>query len=421
MLPKWRLFLKDTLEKLWVVAVLYAALAILTNAAAIFIGPLLPDGLGDLLGAGAVETVLTILASSMLSVVTFSLGIMVSAFAGAAGNVTPRATALLKTDRTTQRVLATFLGSFIYSLMGIIALKAGVLTENDRLVYFIVTILVVVIVVIAILRWIAHLTVFGLMSDSIAKVETAADRALSQRIKSPYLGGHGLAGKPPAEAHPLTQDDIGYVRHIDMDWLQEHAAESGCHIYVAALPGSFVYPGAVIAYALGPRLEKDSKITSAFTIGSNRSFEQDPRFGLAVLTEIAERALSPAVNDPGTAIDILGRAVRLLATVADHAEPELKYPNVWVPPITVPDMLEDIFPAIARDGAAIFSVQIRLQKSLLALAKIAPHQFGAPALHQSELALARCEAKLLPYENDALRGISAEIAATAARPQPRPI
>ncbi|RUS60747.1 DUF2254 domain-containing protein [Pseudorhodobacter sp. E13] len=421
MLPKWRLFLKDTFEKLWVVAVLYAALAFLTNLAAIVIGPLLPDGLGEKLGAGAVETVLTILASSMLSVVTFSLGIMVSALAGAAGNVTPRATALLKTDRTTQRVLATFLGSFIYSLIGIIALKAGVLTQNDRLVYFIVTIVVVAIVVIAILRWIAHLTVFGLMSDSITKVEKAAARALSERIKAPYLGGHGLSGTAPAEAHPITQSEIGYVRHIDMGWLQDHAKEMGCHVYVAALPGSFVYPGAVIAYALGPRPEEESKLASAFTIGANRSFDQDPRFGLAVLTEIAERALSPAVNDPGTAIDILGRAVRLLATLTEVHEPELTYPNVWVPAITVADMMEDVFPAIARDAASVFSVQIRLQKALLALVRIAPHQFGKAATHQSEQALARCEANMLPHERTALEAVATEIAETAAAPRPRPI
>jgi hypothetical protein len=48
-------------------------------------------------------------------------------------------------------------------------------------------------------------------------------------------------------------------------------------------------------------------------VGDVRSFDQDPRFGAVVLTEIASRALSPGMNDPGTAIDVIGRAVRLLA------------------------------------------------------------------------------------------------------------
>lgn len=409
MISKWRLFLKELFEQLWFVAVLYAALALLTNAAAVVIGPLLPPGLGASLGAGSVSAVLTILASSMLSVATFSLGIMVSAFSGAAAAVTPRATALLKTDRTTQRVLAIFLGSFLFSLIGIISLNTGLLTENDRFVLFVVTIAVVAIVVIAILRWIAHLTVFGLMTNSIEKVEAATKRAISNRIDAPYLGGHGHIGPPPPNAHPITQTEIGYVRYVHMDWLQDVASELGCQIYLAALPGAFVYPGTPIAYLLGDQPKDTAEIARAFTIKSTRSFEQDPRFGLAVLSEIAERALSPAVNDPGTAIDILTRAVRLLALLAEPREVALDYPNVWVPALTTADMMDDIFPPIARDGAAIFAVQIRLQKSLLALAKIAPPLFGKLARTHSTLAMERCMPKLLPHEITALRAVAAQI------------
>jgi uncharacterized membrane protein len=421
MFSKWRLFLKELFEQLWFVAVLYAALALLTNGAAIVIGPLLPAGLGASLGAGSVSAVLTILASSMLSVVTFSLGIMVSAFAGAAAAVTPRATALLKTDRTTQRVLAIFLGSFLYSLIGIISLNTGLLTDNDRFVLFVVTIIVVAIVVIAILRWIAHLTVFGLMTNSIEKVETATKRALTNRIEAPYLGGHGLSGAPPSDAHPITQSEIGYIRYVHMDWLQDVAEDLGCQIYLAALPGAFVYPGAPIAYLLGELPEDTTKIARAFTIGATRSFEQDPRFGLAVLSEIAERALSPAVNDPGTAIDILGRAVRLLAHLSAPREVELSYPNIWVPALKLSDMMEDIFPPIARDGAAIYAVQIRLQKALLALTRIDAPLFGKLALTHSTLAQQRCQSALLPHEMTTIDAISHEIASRTQPTEPRPV
>ncbi|QCO56334.1 DUF2254 domain-containing protein [Pseudorhodobacter turbinis] len=413
MISKWRLFIRELLQKLWVVTVLYAILAVVTNLGAIVIGPLLPSGLGASLGSGAVESVLTILASSMLAVVTFSLGIMVSAFAGAASAVTPRATTLLKADRTTHRVLATFLGSFLYSLIGIIALNGGVLTDNDRLVLFVVSIVVVLIVVIAILRWIAHLTVFGQMDDSIDKVEAAARRALSARLRAPYLGGHGHPGPPPPDAYPIYPNDIGYVRYVHMDWLQDRAEDLNCQVYLTALPGAFVHPGIAVAYILGERPKDDDKIIDAFTIGETRSFEQDPRFGLSVLAEIAERALSPAVNDPGTAIDILGRTVRLLAPLAEDQEPELSYPHIWVPALTLEDMMEDIFPPIARDGAAIFAVQMRLQKALLALAQIAPARFGKTALVQAERAQSRSHDKMMPHEQTALEAVVARIAKLA--------
>jgi uncharacterized membrane protein len=430
MISKWQLFIHELQEKLWFIAVLYAALAILTNGAAILIGPLLPEGLGEKLGSDAVETVLTILASSMLSVVTFSLGIMVSAFASAAAAVTPRAIALLKADRTTQRVLATFLGSFLYSLIGIIALNGGVLTGNDRLVLFAVTILVVAIVVIAILRWIAHLTVFGLMTDSIDKVETAACRALAQRIDAPHMGGHGHSGPPPPAAYPVYASKIGYVRYVHMDTLQDCAQNIGSQIYLHVLPGAFVHPGAVLAHVLAPAAAKaprdmpeksDDRLKEAFNIGDTRSFEQDPRFGLSVLAEIAERALSPAVNDPGTAIDVLGRSVRLLSILADGREPELLFPNLWVPSLSVDDMMDDIFAPIARDGAAIFAVQMRLQKALLALAQIAPAQFSKPALTQAQLAHERSTPHLMPHERAAVEAVLAQIGQSHEPRQRRPV
>lgn len=421
MISRWRVYLKELFEKLWFVALIYAVAALVTNFVAVLVGPLLPEGLGEALGAGSVETVLTILASSMLSVVTFSLGIMVSAFSGAAAAVTPRATTLLKADRTTQRVLATFLGSFLFSLIGIIALKAGVYAQNDRLVLFVVTILVVAIVVIAILRWIAHLTVFGLMADSIGKVETATQDALSARIKAPYLGGHGHSTAPPHEAHPMDQDKIGYVRYVYMDHLQEVAEALKVQIYLAATPGTFVYPGKPVVHVLGDFPREALDIGSGFSIGEARSYEQDPRFGLAVLSEIAERALSPAVNDPGTAIDILGRAVRILSTMTEERNPELLFPRVWVPPLLLDDMMEDVFPAIARDGAGVFSVQIRLQKCLLALTRIAPKRFSRLALQHSEEAMARSQDKMLAHELIAIQSVHAEIAAAQAPQRARPV
>jgi len=204
MISKWRWLLEQFLEKLWVLSVFYAILGLTTVFITLVIGPYLPAGTGSKLGAGATGTVLAILASSLLTVVTFSLGIMVSAFSGAAGAVTPRATPLLQADRTTQRVLATFVGAFLFSLIGIIALQASAYSENDRLVLFFVTLLVVAIVIVTVFRWIAHLSVFGLMPDSIDKVEAAAKAALLIRLKAPYLGGHALTGPVPDGVQPVS-------------------------------------------------------------------------------------------------------------------------------------------------------------------------------------------------------------------------
>jgi uncharacterized membrane protein len=421
MISRWQWLLKHFFERLWVIALLYALLAVTTIGLSSLLGPLLPDGLGVKLGAGALETVLTILASSLLSVVTFSLGIMVSAFTGAAAAVTPRATSLLKADRTTQRVLSVFLGSFLFSLIGIITLTAGLYDDEERLILFAVTLLVVLLVVIAIFRWIAHLSVFGLMSDSISKVEAAVREALKARMEAPFLGGHGHDGPPPSGAAAVLSPDIGYVCHIDMEALQTTAKANGLRLYVAALPGSFVHPGAPLIWVDGKAGDCAEALAAAFTIESARDFDQDPRFGLSVLTEIAERALSPAVNDPGTAIDVLGRAVRLLALWQEPREAVLQFPLVWVPPLRLADMMGDVFPAIARDGAGVYSIQMRLQKSLLALARISAPVFAAEARHHSEQALARAAPHMLPQEAESLHDVASQIASLPAGPLRQPM
>ncbi len=73
---------------------MFSVLAILTAAAALFLDPVIPEGWAVRIGASAVDSVLTILASSMLAVTTFSLSSVVSAYGAAASNATPRATQL---------------------------------------------------------------------------------------------------------------------------------------------------------------------------------------------------------------------------------------------------------------------------------------------------------------------------------------
>jgi hypothetical protein len=82
-------------------------------------------------------------------------------------------------------------------------------------------------------------------------------------------------------------------------------------------------------------------------------------------------------------------------------------------------MFDDVFPPVARDGAGLFAVQMRLQKALLALSQINPVFFGKTAYVQSQQALARCTPQLMAHEIDAITTIGAQIADTAG-PHPTP-
>lgn len=387
------------LRKVWVRVVSFALLAVISVIIAQVIAPLIPFAWTVKIGADSVDQVLNILASSMLAVTTFSLAIAVSAFAAAATSATPRATALLQEDPTTQNVLATFLGAFLFSLVGIIALQAGYFTDQGRLVLFVATGFVVAAVVVALLRWISHLMTFGRMGDTLDRVETAAVTSLERRLGTPFLGGRPIQDSIPTSCLPVSSDETGYVQHIDLRQLQECADNLNIKVWLSVLPGAFVHEANVLCH-VAREVDADAvqRLRSAFTVGAERNFDQDPRFGLIVMAEIASRALSPAVNDPGTAISVVGRLIRILARWKDDPEVKVEHQSVFVPPLQPADLIDDAFRPIVRDGAAILEVHIRVQKALYALAMVSPGVFAASAKVMAAEAMLRAEKALTGLE-----------------------
>lgn len=416
MTARWQWILKQIGKRLWFRASLFSLLGVVSALLALAFKDYVPESLANSVGADAVDKILNIIATSMLTVTTFSLSIMVAAYSSATSTVTPRATSLVIEDSTTQNALGTFIGSFLFSVVGIIALSTGAYGSKGRVLMFVVTIAVIALIVLALLRWIDHLAQLGRVGETSDRVERATRSALHSRLCLPNLGGTRLdsAETIPAAARLVYPQSIGYVQHIDMPALAELTTTQDSAVYLLAMPGSFIAPGEPLAAAVGITAEQDATLRAAFSVGHARSFQQDPRFGAAVLAEIASRALSPAVNDPGTAIDILGRGVRVLAqwtqTEAEHPDsPDCS--RIHAPDLLLGDLFDDIFTPIARDGAPLIEVCIRLQKALLSLALLDPC-YRADAQRHAKLALKRAEAVLvLEEDKQRVRELSAEVLA----------
>jgi len=401
-------------------ASLLGMLGVVTSLMATVAEQFIPWDIPGQIGADAVDGILNIIASSMLAVTTFSLSVMVAAYASATNNVTPRATKLLMQDPTTQNVLATFIGSFLFSLVGLVALSTGSYGDRGRVVLFVVTVGVIAVIVVTILHWIDHLSRLGRVGETIIRVERAVTKSLQARVEDPFLRARPLLNPKqeiPAGACAIYPEQIGYVQFIDIESLAKWGEETNTEIFVEAVPGTFVHPARALAWVAGPESEEGlKKVRDAFTISDERTYDQDPRFGLSVLAEIASRAMSTAINDGGTAIDVIGRSVRLLAiwreSPAAKELEEFRFPQVWVPPLKVEDMFDDLYLPIARDGAGILEVQIRLQKALLALAQMGDNHFKSSAARHSRLAFKRAEqVLLLEEEKSLLRELSLQVTA----------
>lgn len=359
---------------MWFRAALFCIFAIVLALASAVVGEIIPYAFATKVGAQSVDNILNVLASSMLAVTTFSLTAMVSAYSGATSNITPRAVQLLVEDSTAQNALATFLGSFLFAIVGIIALSTEFYGETGRVILFGGTILVIANIVITLLRWIEHITRFGRVNDTIDRVEAATLKAAQVMGQPPHFGPR-LRRSVPDGATRIHLEEIGRIAHVDFATLREVADDLNATIFLSAMPGIMADPARMVGWTVAkPDSSQMERLQSAFTIAHDRAFDCDPRFGLVVLSEIASRALSPAVNDPGTAISVLEAGTRVLAVMAtmqpdeDHAASD----KLIVPPLSFSEMLEDLYRPIARDGAALIEVAIRLQKSLAALAETTP-------------------------------------------------
>lgn len=412
MTSKWQWWLNQIVRRIWFRATLFSVGGVVTALLAVAFSSYIPAELPAKIGADAVDKILGIIASSMLTVTTFSLSTMVAAYSAATNNVTPRATKLVMEDSTTQNVLATFVGSFLFSLVGIIALATGAYGDQGRVILFVVTMGVILLIIVTLLRWIDHLSRLGRVTETTERVEKATIEALRSWIESPCLGGKELQDNDPrlsAPNTPVHQPKVGYVQHVDGGALGQISEELDVEIAVVAIAGKLVAPNIPLAWIVGDVDEEGQKrIASAFTIGDVRSFDQDPRFGAAVLAEIASRSLSQAINDSGTAIDLISRYMRVLTVWDEHAdEIDVQYPRLHVAPIRLEDVFDDLFIPLARDGAAILEVGIRLQKAFITLSGFRHPEFKRIAVQHSRSAIKRAEATSMIEEDlDKLRRIA---------------
>lgn len=367
---RWLFLIRRASRQLWWRASLYALFGVLAALLAALGADYVPDALADRLGGSSVEAVLTILASSLLAVATFSLGAMVTAYTSVSSSATPRAAALVTGDESTQKSLATFVGAFLYSVVGVTAINAEYYGPGGRAILFILSLAVVALVAFRLLSWVSRLTSLARLGHTIAQVEARTAAAMQAYARSPRLGGR--EGRV-VDGVELDCAAAGHIQNIDVRLLQALAEADDRQVEILVRSGAFMMRGQPLARLSGDRPDEDRLKTyrDAFTLEADRTFDQDPRYGLIVLGEIAGKALSPGINDPGTAIQVIGAGARLLddwAMTCQAAEGDSGLcDRLFITTVSARDMVEDLYAPIIRYGSADVSVAVKVQKTLAVL------------------------------------------------------
>lgn len=385
-------------ERLWVKPLFACLVSIGVVFLARFIESLLNGISLPAISYDSVDKLLSVLAASMLVIATFSVASMVSAYASASSTATPRAFALIVADDKSQNALSMFIGAFIYSLVAIIALTNNYFFSSGLFVLFICTIFVFALVILTFVKWVDSVARLGRMSSTIEKVENATLKAMKKFKSAPTQRALSV-GQDSFKGDAICATSVGYIQFIDVEKIQQWAEKHSARISIHCLPGKFVSINEPLAYLQFDQTQNAEInyqiIVDAFHIGRERLYDFDPRFGLVVLSEIASRALSPAVNDPGTSINILSVLTRLLnywvEPIDDKDLESVIYNRVEIPEICISNLFDDAFTGIARDGAGLVEVGTMLQKCLSSLAKCNHNQMQETARLHSKAALDRAK------------------------------
>lgn len=327
-------------------------------------------GLPDL-GAGPADTVLQLIAGGMLTVITVSFSAMLVVVGSVGSNASPRAAPALIADPVAHHALAVFVAAFAFAVAGIVLLAVAIERPAGRSLLFIIGVAVVTYALATLIAWIHHAAGSLRLSAVIARLHASGVESIETWRADPLCGAAEATGsEPPGD--PVKVAATGWLRRIDVEAIAAAAEQSGIVVTILHRPGEFVHPAKPVAVISGGVADEACRgaILGAFAVGIDRTHEQDPLLALALLGEVGRRALSPGINDPGTAIECLNYGEDLLqrALAPWRNPPETTTERVRMVPLAPRRFLEAGIIGIARDGRDFPEVTGRVHAILAALA-----------------------------------------------------
>ncbi|MGO9109171.1 MAG: DUF2254 domain-containing protein [Thermoguttaceae bacterium] len=263
-----------------------------------------------------VRTVLEMMASSMFNFIVFVCSALLIAVQLASAQLTPRIIALVFRDPVTKLSLTIFVFTFTFSQAILVRINTEVPTLSARLAAY---------------SCIACLGVFLFLIDHVGKwlrpsgtlravaligrdvIENVYPRRLSEFRKTTTDSAAILDGK---SAQKVASRRNGVILAFDIQGLVSMAQRADCIIEMVPHVGDFLAAGDPLfrVYPGGTSLAEHD-LRQSVAVGQERTMEQDPTLAFRILVDIAAKGLSPAINDPTTAVLAIDQIHHLLRNV----------------------------------------------------------------------------------------------------------
>ncbi len=330
------------------------------------------------------QTILSGIATSMMTVVSIVFAILLMTLTLASMQYSPRILVAFARDRVTQQTLGIFLGTFSYCLAALPAARS--IPHPTAPVFTIVGAMVLALCCVAwLLFFIQHISEAISVNQIVHNIATETELVIDEIMPSPSRRSLVPSMELPApdsdEATVLSRVS-GYVRFIESREMVALAKANGVRVRVLRRTGHFVPEG--VALLAARRAEKLTPALAAafhslFDIGPTRTLQQDIEFGILMIVDIALKAISPAVNDPSTAISCVDQLSRILIRFAAREPPPTVIedppgvPRVSIPWLDFDRLVESAFEQIRMYAKNDVAVNLRMLRALSDVASTLPN------------------------------------------------
>jgi uncharacterized membrane protein len=303
--------------KAWLVPLLYATVALLFGFTVPRLAHNLLPGFVSTVSVNAAIGFYSAIASGMiaLTAIVFSLSFLMVQFSATA--YSPRLVFWISRDPVMSHALGVFTATFLYALAALAWVDRGSSGRVPLIGVLVVALLLIISVMmfISLIQRVAMLQVNRMLIFTGDQGRKVIEN-LYPPIDTPISGSSTELPQSQCSQTLLHHGHPRFVQAANIPMLVEMASKSGCIIELLVTVGDAVLDSVPILRIYGAASSlPEQPLRRAIELGSERTFQQDPKYAIRLLVDIAIKALSPAINDPTTAVQALDQIEDLLIRV----------------------------------------------------------------------------------------------------------
>ena len=265
------------------------------------------------------RTILSTLIGGILSLTVFSFAMVMLVLNQASANLSPRLLPGLISDKKHQIILGIYIGTLLYYIIVLLSLGAyGVDSNSMGLSTTLASVFGVMCV--SLFVYFIH-TISGAIQihNIIERIYMATDNSLKAHLSSQSDSTINLKSIDSKDWHTIATQQTGFFMGLDVSLLNDSLLEMSNQILLLPYLGEHLWEGDPLLRVKNTiNVQDEENLLFCINISANRQDIDDSIGGMIQLMEIAVKAMSPGINDPGTAISVISNLGKLLSKILQN-------------------------------------------------------------------------------------------------------